>query len=142
MPRPRHVPDRETPHRRHPAHARSQIVHAQCFDQLLCIAPVGRDPIAGLTCNQRGRTHGAIEALGSEVAIYRIPAGAGLVDETHAGALGTHADTQPIQITLQHPEVAQILDLTGPDGISGHDRVFVNIQPDEDGGIVTHAGLH
>jgi hypothetical protein len=43
---------------------------------------------------------------------------------------------------FQNPDVAQVLELTAAYGIGGHDRFFVNIQPDEGGGIVTHADLH
>jgi hypothetical protein len=76
------------------------------------------------------------------MAIHGITARTRFVDEAKSRSLAAHPDAQSIQVTLQNADVAQIVDLSGAYRIGGHDGLFVNIQPDEDGGIVTHAGLH
>lgn len=106
---------------------RGQIVHAQQPNQLLGIAPVGLDPIPRFLRDQRGRAHHVRESLRREVPMQPVPTGPGVVHESNLRRLRLHAGTQPVDVAVANPDLAQTLDLAQPDGVGRNDRILMHI---------------
>jgi len=115
---------------------------SQCERKIASIAPVGLHAISGTFGDQRRSGNDALLAPFAQVALKPEPAGAGLVNELQTSATGEFLD-QSIDCILLSAEGAQIDRLLARAGADAgcRDGVFVNVESDEDGGIVFHADL-
>jgi hypothetical protein len=106
------------------------------------IAAVGLDPVAGAFGDQRGRRHDAVLGLTAQVALEPEPARARLVDELQASAPGEFLDQAINRILLgaDGPDIDGWVHRDATHTGDG-DGVFVNVETDEDSGIVSHADL-
>lgn len=61
--------------------------------------------------------------------------------ERHLRGLALDSRTQPVDIAVANPDIAQARHLTKAHRIRRHDRLFADIQTHEDGAIFCHADL-
>jgi hypothetical protein len=106
------------------------------------IAPIGLDAFAGALGDQRRGGHDTVLALVAQVTLQPEATGPGFVDEAQRSTTGELLD-QPIDRVLLGAKGAEIEGLLGrvAADTGGRDGIFVNVQSDEDGGIVVHADL-
>ena len=115
---------------------------AQRKREIARIAPIGLDAFTGAFRDQRRGGHDAVLAALAQVTLQPEAAGPGFVDEAQCPAAGEFLD-QPIDRVLlcaAGAEIERLLGRAAPEARSC-EGVFVNVQSDEDGGIVFHADL-
>jgi hypothetical protein len=127
---------------------RSRDVHggqgtgAQREGEVASVEPIGLDAHAGSTRDQRGRGDEALLPDRLQVALQPKTARPRFIDELQRATPGEFLDEaiDCILLRADRTDIHRWLGRTATDARCG-DGVFVNIEADEDGGIVSHADL-
>jgi hypothetical protein len=116
----------------------SEVPGSQKPGELESVATVGLDVIAGLARDERGSDDEAIDLLRGEV--EDVAAGTGFVGNEESGGLAREVAHELVDVGLTRADGAHEDGFFGADlgGVGDRDRILVDIESDEEGGILGH----